>query len=298
MKQKGTSATNIIVTAIIIIAAAMGAIFLLGRAQAGPEATFITCLIDNTGKVTFNGGATTERQQIIQGSWIHNPIAGAREFGGKVYLSFNDLEREIPVYNDGLSEHGDETANDDKWSYREKVVLQKGWNIFYIRVADNAGNTVDKGEEFKVYAETPPIDIWVELTWNTNNTDLDLHVRDPDNRWTWYSQKEEAEAGIPDAQLHFDDVDGYGPEYFTMERAESSYIIKPPYMVKVRYYCADGCYENTIATVRISLAEGPKQTFVHTFTYDQARGDDPGNDWLVAKLSMTGEGGGTILTDT
>lgn len=296
MRQKGISTVGVVMTTVAIVVAAIGAVFLLRGAQAaGPEATFITCLIDNTGKITFNGGTTTERQQIIQGSWIRNPGAGAG-FNGRVYLSFNDLEREIPVYDDGLSEHGDETANDGKWSYREKVVLQKGWNTFYIRSVGDAGNTADRGEEFRVYAETPPMDIWVELTWNTNNTDLDLHVRDPDNRWTYYSQMTEAEAGIPDAQLHFDDVDGYGPEYFTMQRAESSYIIKPPYSVKVRYY-SHGDNEDTVATVRISIAEGPKQTFTRTFTYDQAGGDNPSSDWLVAKLSMTGEGGGTLITN-
>jgi hypothetical protein len=58
-----------------------------------------------------------------------------------------------------------------------------------------------------------PTALRVVLTWDTNNTDVDLHVTDSNGNHAWYADL----TGIPGAFLDHDDVDGFGPEVFTME---------------------------------------------------------------------------------
>lgn len=48
------------------------------------------------------------------------------------------------------------------------------------------------------------------LTWDTDSTDVDLHMWDEDGNHAWYVDQ----TGIPDAELSEDIVTGYGPESF------------------------------------------------------------------------------------
>lgn len=49
-----------------------------------------------------------------------------------------------------------------------------------------------------------------QISWDTDNTDVDLHVWDEAGDHAWYSQQD----GIPGGQLSDDITDGYGPEIF------------------------------------------------------------------------------------
>lgn len=252
---------------------------------------YISGLLDASGNLTANGGTTDQRIQYIKGT-VKNPQPGQPTFGGRVYLRFNGTDEEIPVYDDGT--HEDAVAGDDVWAFKEARVLISGTNTFQIIVKNEAGNTVAQSEVFTVNADIPVMDIWIQLTWDTDDTDVDLHVWDPSYNHTYYFQKTEAYGGIPGAELDVDDIDGYGPEHFTMQTARAG-----DYVVKVRYYSAHGVTANTTATVRISIAGGAYRIFTHTFTPDDVTTQIDytttyGYDWHVATLSMTGTGGGTV----
>jgi uncharacterized protein YfaP (DUF2135 family) len=295
-----------VILVIVIAVVGVGAYLLLKGGGGGGGGAFgdayIAGLLDEDGNLTANGGTTTQRIQYIKGT-VKNPQAGQTAliamllssqttFNGKVYLKFNGSDEEIPVYDDGT--HEDATAGDDIWTFKEARVLISGTNTFQITVKNLAGGIVAQSEVFTVNADIPVMDIWIQLTWNTDQTDVDLHVWDPNNEHTYYGQKTEAEGGIPGAELDVDDIDGYGPEHFTMQSAQAG-----NYVVKVRYYSAYGVYENTTATVRISIAGGAYYTYTHTFTPDDVTTETSydttyGYDWHVATLSMTGTGGGTV----
>ena len=128
-----------------------------------------------------------------------------------------------------------------------------------------------------VDADIPARDITVTLTWDTDRTDIDMHVYDPEGNHAWYH----ALTGIPGGSLDIDDTDGFGPETFTMETATPG-----EWVVKVRYYNDHGVSTPTTAHVKVVEHEQTTQTFDHTFTVDQAQQDNSDNDWEVIRFNM------------
>lgn len=72
-----------------------------------------------------------------------------------------------------------------------------------------------------------PVDIRVVINWNMNNTDIDLHVKDPNNEVCSYSNKKTSIGG----RISADITGGYGPEQFLLKKA-----IKGKYQVYVNYF--------------------------------------------------------------
>jgi uncharacterized protein YfaP (DUF2135 family) len=72
-----------------------------------------------------------------------------------------------------------------------------------------------------------PVDIRVVINWNMNNTDIDLHVTDPNGENCYYGHRHSAIGG----QMSRGVWQGYGPEQFTLKKA-----IKGNYGVYVNYY--------------------------------------------------------------
>lgn len=86
--------------------------------------------------------------------------------------------------------------------------------------------------------------IKVVLTWGKADTDVDMHVYDDYGGHAWYGGL----GGIEQGTLDRDDVDGFGPEIFTLDRPRPG-----KYPVKVHYYSDHGNGATT-ATVQIFLA--------------------------------------------
>ncbi|MDR2841213.1 MAG: DUF2135 domain-containing protein [Paludibacter sp.] len=72
-----------------------------------------------------------------------------------------------------------------------------------------------------------PVDIRVVINWNMNNTDIDLHVKDPNGEVCFYSHRTTAIGG----RISQDITQGYGPEQFLLKKA-----IKGKYEVFVNYF--------------------------------------------------------------
>ncbi|MEW5996221.1 MAG: DUF2135 domain-containing protein [Candidatus Micrarchaeota archaeon] len=230
----------------------------------------VSQLTDRNGAVTANGGTTTQRVQTVSGTVMNPAGAGADTFGGDVFIVHNGNEQQVtpaPCSECGPGE----------WGFTGDLVLDSGSNNIMVVVRDAGGNTVYSSPSFNVNADIPPRDITVTLTWATDDNDVDLHIYDPQGNHAWYSDLD----GIPGGNLDLDDTDGFGPETFTMEQAAPG-----PYTVKVRYYSAHGVTAPVPVTVRVSLNEGPWQTYTQTFTADQANGDDPSNDWTVTTFTV------------
>jgi len=71
------------------------------------------------------------------------------------------------------------------------------------------------------------VDIRVVINWNMNNTDIDLHVKDPNNEECYYGHRQTNIGG----RISPDITNGYGPEQFILKKA-----IKGKYRVYVNYY--------------------------------------------------------------
>ena len=71
------------------------------------------------------------------------------------------------------------------------------------------------------------IDIRVVVDWNHNDTDIDLHVIDPNLEECFYSHPQTKLGGI----ISPDMTQGFGPEEFVLEKAK-----KGDYFIKIKYY--------------------------------------------------------------
>ncbi|MDR2039313.1 MAG: DUF2135 domain-containing protein [Bacteroidales bacterium] len=92
-----------------------------------------------------------------------------------------------------------------------------------------------------------PVDIRVVMNWNMNNTDIDLHVKDPNGETCYYSHRQTAIGG----RISQDITQGYGPEQFLLKKA-----VKGTYEVFVNYF-GDSQVK----------AEGPSTIMLEIFTH-------------------------------
>eukprot|EP00854_Cymbomonas_tetramitiformis_P000381 gene381-713_t len=72
------------------------------------------------------------------------------------------------------------------------------------------------------------IGMFVWLGWDTDHTDVDLHVKEPGGEEVYYSNKQ---SSITGAELSRDFTDGYGPEVYTCIRAP-----KGAYRIQTHYF--------------------------------------------------------------
>lgn len=100
-----------------------------------------------------------------------------------------------------------------------------------------------------------PARIRINLSWDTDNTDLDLHVVTPDGGHCFYGNRS-LENG---SALDVDVTTGYGPEIFSSPGSS-----KGAYLVYVNYYGRESEKEMTTATVSVVINEGTLDEKVET----------------------------------
>jgi len=104
-------------------------------------------------------------------------------------------------------------------------------------------------------AKNLPVDIRIVLTWDADNTDVDLHVVEPSEEEAYYAHNRTASGGM----VSHDVTDGYGPEEYLLKTGEPG-----EYRVLAHYF---GSHQQTVmgpATVAATI-------FTHWGMPDQAR---------------------------
>lgn len=89
-------------------------------------------------------------------------------------------------------------------------------------------------------------DLVVMITWNTDNTDVDLHVTEPSGEECYYSHRETRSGG----SLTQDVTRGYGPEMYLLPRARAG-----KYLVRAHYYASDRNRASAATKVYATLVE-------------------------------------------
>lgn len=114
----------------------------------------------------------------------------------------------------------------------------------------------------------------IVLGWDTDNTDLDLHVVSPDGIHTFYGNRVAANGG----SLDVDVTTGYGPEIYSNPTPEPG-----TYLVYVNYFGNGGSDKKflTVAQVSIITNEGTPDEKVETFTAPMRK---PGETVLVKRF--------------
>ncbi|HEX7680845.1 MAG TPA: hypothetical protein VF713_22105, partial [Thermoanaerobaculia bacterium] len=76
----------------------------------------------------------------------------------------------------------------------------------------------------------PQAELQVEVMWDSNYTDVDLHVIEPGGEEVFYNHRNSANHGL----LHADVTTGFGPETYTIPRMAGG-----PYQIALLYYAGD-----------------------------------------------------------
>ena len=171
------------------------------------------------------------------------------------------LDEGLPLPNSVLvlSLNGQDTLEmtDSQGRFNSAVVLLPGQNTLELRANGANLNTGILGP-FTITLGSP--DISIRLNWNTNTTDLDLHVFDPSGNHAFYGNL----GAIPGGNIDRDDVDGFGPEVFTLTNP-------PPgtYRVAVDAYRLTDPDTGTLvpSTGQLSVVLGTTQIFAGSYAF-------------------------------
>lgn len=89
-------------------------------------------------------------------------------------------------------------------------------------------------------------DIVVMITWNTDGTDVDLHVTEPGGETCFYGHRNTRMGG----RLTQDVTQGYGPEMYVLKNAQSG-----QYLVQAKYFASDRNRASTRTKVSVIVIE-------------------------------------------
>jgi stress response protein SCP2 len=92
-----------------------------------------------------------------------------------------------------------------------------------------------------------PLDLRVVLTWDFDNTDIDLHVTDPNGEEVFYSHPLSYQGG----RISPDNTTGYGPEEYSLK------VAKPgKYRIDINFYGHSRQIVSEATTVQIDFFTG------------------------------------------
>ncbi len=145
-----------------------------------------------------------------------------------VTVVFNKIPLRLPVSNGRFS---------------RQLVAGPGQNSIMAEAVENGKIYTDSVEFF---SNAPPKPLKIILMWDTDGTDVDLHVIEPNGEECYYGHRSTSTGGSLDVDI----TNGYGPEIYTR-----STPLKGNYTIKVHYYSDNG-YPQTMLTVYLVVDEG------------------------------------------
>ena len=170
------------------------------------------------------GGWTTSRIVTLKGTVEHAAPLGT--------LTVNGVERPLPFA---------------QGRFESTFALGRGPNAIEISAPAADGTSAPAKAQMHLYARVPRVDLQVLLFWDTDKTDVDLHVTEPSGEVINYTHTVSEKTG---GRLDRDDTDGYGPEVYSVGSAPSG-----AYLIQAHYFGDRGSGQTT-ATVMAVAREG------------------------------------------
>lgn len=137
--------------------------------------------------------------------------------------------------------------------FQRPYLFGYGSNNVEVRSAD--GKSRKRTQFFEANRLAKQARLSVVMSWDSDNTDLDLHVVSPDGEHTYYGNRQSKNG----ASLDVDVTDGYGPEIYS-----STAPIKGRYLVYANYYGAGGENDLTSATITVVTNQNSPDEKVET----------------------------------
>ena len=183
-----------------------------------------------------------------------------------------ELERALLILDNDIEHAFD--INISNGYYSQEIVLT-GSNSevqHTVRVIAVSGSlTAENNMSFN--SLVPPMALRATLTWDTNATDVDFWITDPNGEKCYYANST-TDSGLT---LDVDDTNGYGPENIT-----SSTIIPGDYLVQVHYY-SDHDSDNAIGSNCVVVIRQDETSNQPPVNYYGFLGDT-GDIWTVTTL--------------
>jgi TonB-dependent SusC/RagA subfamily outer membrane receptor len=112
-----------------------------------------------------------------------------------------------------------------------------------------------------------PVDLRIVVDWNKDETDIDLHIVEPDGEECFYSYKQSKNGG----RLSEDFTQGYGPEEYQIKNVQ-----KGKYSIRINYYGDRYQKQQTPSVIKLTIYKNfgrANQTVsVETFLMDSQSG--------------------------
>lgn len=132
-------------------------------------------------------------------------------------------------------------AVDEAGHYERPYAFGTGSNSMQVRSPD--GQTKVSRQFYEANAGKVPAKIRIVLAWDTDHTDVDLHVVTPNGEHAWYGQRTIPSGG----SIDIDATDGYGPEIFATPNAQHGM-----YQVYANYFGGSNG-ENAITVCKVMI---------------------------------------------
>ena len=222
-----------------------------------------------------DGDSTSTRTQSVS-SHVPNPDStSTTTFNGsvRVYVGTSYTTAE-PAYSSFQS----------AWLISDHPIsLNAGSNTIYVAVYDDSGSLYDTSQEWTITGSFDQYPYRIELTWDTDGNDVDLHLVRNDN---WGSSSDHCYWSNKSAsytQLDYDDTDGYGPENITIEDAAAA----GTYDIYVKYFSGS---VSVNATVKVFEEGTLSNTYTHSFSSSDVNTTtssyDSSRDWHVGSVAI------------
>jgi uncharacterized protein YfaP (DUF2135 family) len=118
-------------------------------------------------------------------------------------------------------------------TFRQPIEINSGENIIKVSCVGTAPSSVmtrpvTASAEITVTGNFARMPLWTAMTWDTDGTDVDLHLVGPDGVDCYFGRKTTSWGGF----LDIDDIDGRGPEHITIPVLKQSGV----YELYIHYY--------------------------------------------------------------
>jgi hypothetical protein len=205
--------------------------------------------------------------------FIDNPQNGDIVSGDDFFLSghVNNFTGSYAILNMNGNEQTFEV--DEFGVFHQYITIYDQTNTFFLRATNSSGNT-GISDDMTVFQAEDDRTLTISVFWDTDSTDVDLHVWDPEENHCYWGDL----YAIPNGALMTIDDDGYGPEVF-----EQQPLTYGTFIVKAHFYEGYDYLNPTNATVEITLGEDTYYYGPYEFT---AEGDNAGAWWEVTDFDV------------
>ena len=171
-------------------------------------------------------------------------------------------------------------------TFSQPIVINNGENSIKVNCYGilESGNSSFTSKEITVFGNFPELDLFTELRWNTDYSDVDFHLLPPNSNindlWTdidcYYANMTPYWGG----ELDVDDIEGFGPEHITIP----SFFVNGTYRLFIHYYDDDGA-GITDAFVNVSVRNGEMLDF-GPYQLVNDGGNNAGDVWEVCSIEF------------